>query len=377
MKALLERLLGRSTSPESDFELLYNGNRFVPNVLIFTEHVNATYFISFDIPLRSLHSQKRINFAVVSQKHVESREDGCWERWAREFRPDVVILTRYGHASGPRILDYFKRCGTPVIYHIDDDLLEIPESLGVEIRQRHGADDVVATRSYLLKNCDLIYASTAPLASLMKERFPDQKVFHGIYAPYMGDMVASPKLTACKNPVIGYMGSKGHQLDLEMIVPALERLLEEQSDLEFEVFGTIKMPKSLERFGNRVRSRSVQKSYREFLTTLSGLNWDIGLAPLVDTSFNRCKAPTKFIEYTACAIPVVASNVPVYADVMPKKGGVIVDEDWYDTLSDFLSDPKARLDAINNARTFCKERYGLNVLENQLITLLKNILTIK
>ena len=53
-----------------DAELTFIGNENVPNVLIFTEHINATYYISFDIPLKELHAQKEVNFAVVSQNFV-------------------------------------------------------------------------------------------------------------------------------------------------------------------------------------------------------------------------------------------------------------------------------------------------------------------
>lgn len=366
MRTFIKRLFRGKEQGEDDFELYFGGNRSAPNVLIFTEHVNATYFISFDIPLQSMHLKGEVNFAVVSQQHVEFHGDNCWERWVEAFKPDIVILTRYGHTSGKAILDFFRRHGVPVIYHIDDNLLEIPDSLGAEIQKRHGSENVIKTREYLLKNCDLIYASTLPLAELFKERFPQQKIFHGIYAPYIGDINLSNQTNKSTNSVIGYMGSKGHKHDLDLVVPAIEKLLEERPELEFEVFGTIKMPKSLERFGKRVRSYSVQKSYIEFITSLGSLKWDIGLAPLVDSKFNRCKAPTKFIEYTACGIPVIASDLPVYADVMPNGGGVLVDNDWLTAISSFLDSPQNRRDAISISRQHCAQAFALPILEQQL-----------
>lgn len=366
VRGFLCRLFSGKTQAGDGFELYSAGNTSAPNVLIFTEHINATYFISFDIPLQSLHSKGEVNFAVVSQQHVELQGGKCWERWVEAFQPNVVIMTRYGHASGRAILDYFRRRGIPVIYHIDDNLLEIPDALGSEIQKRHGSLDVINTRESLLKNCDLIYASTSSLAELFKERFPQQKIFHGIYAPYMGDMSQPNQTNKRKNPVIGYMGSKGHKHDLDLVVPALEQLLEERSELEFEVFGTIKMPKELERFGKRVRSHSVQKSYSQFLASLGSLKWDIGLAPLVDTKFNRCKAPTKFIEYSACGIPVVASDIPVYTTVIPAGGGVLVNGGWKNAISYLLDHPQVRMDAISIAKRHCEQAFALPVLEQQL-----------
>lgn len=374
MISVLRRLLRRQAAPQGHgFDLFLGGNRGARNVLIFTEYVNATYFISFDIPLRRLHADGKVNLAVASQRCVGDSGPGCWDRWADEFRPDVVVMTRYGLPHGPAILDAFRQRGIPVVYHIDDDLLEVPDSLGAEIKQRQGAGDMVEARGYLLANCDLIYASTRHLAETLGERFPGQPIFQGIYAPYMGDELGAVQKPARAGPIVGYMGSKGHQHDLELAVPALERLLEERPTLEFEVFGTIRMPPALERFGKRVRSRSVQKSYREFLATLAGLGWDIGLAPLVDAPFNRCKAPTKYIEYSAAGIPVLATDISVYRDAMPAGGGMLVGDDWYGAISRWLDAPQSAEEALSVARDHCGRVFGLSVLERQVSDLFDRV----
>lgn len=363
MIRFLSKWLRQARKGKGGFEIFHGGNPSALNVIVVTEHINATYFISFDIPLRSLHKEGKVNFAVVSQEHI-----GTSVRWMQSsscFHPDVVVMTRYGEIRGREILDGFRRRGIPVIYHIDDDLLEVPESLGLEIRKRQGAEDVVNTRRYLLQHCDLIYASTRTLAELMQQRFPSQTVVHGIYAPYLGDVLkpSAPR----PGPVIGYMGSKGHQHDLDLVVPTLERLLTERPELEFEVFGTIRMPPVLERFGSRVRSHTVQKSYGDFLATLANLGWSIGLAPLQDEPFNHCKAPTKFIEYTACGIAVAASHTPAYNEAMPKNGGWLVTRDWYSTLVYMLDHPRARQDAVSNAQHHCAVEYNSEVLKNQVV----------
>ncbi|MEO5861665.1 MAG: hypothetical protein ABIQ03_04295 [Burkholderiales bacterium] len=357
---------GSSIDTPNEFEIFNGGNLVSRNVLIFTEHINATYFISFDIPLRRLHARGEVNFSVISQKHVQSKGFRCWERWAVIFRPNVVVLTRYSQPHGPEILDFFHRQGIPVIYHIDDNLLEIPDSLGAEILQRQGAKEIVEARRYLLSNCDLIYASTDYLADELQRCFPTQQVFRGIYAPYMGDDIQAAHHQERSYPVVGYMGSKGHKHDLELVVPTLERLLDERGNLQFEVFGTVKMPSKLERFGRRVRSHSVQKSYVEFLAKLSELNWSVGLAPLVDAPFNRCKAPTKFIEYSACWIPVIASDSLPYSNVIPEDGGRLVKHDWHAAISEFLDQPGLRKHAIENARSYCQSTFPVNALIDQL-----------
>lgn len=362
-----------SSKLDGEFEIYQGGNRSAINVLIFTEYVNATYYISFDLPLKKLYEQGLVNFAVASQRHVIERGKVCWRYWHDHFEPDVVVMTRYGQPDGRAILDYFRQQRVPVIYHIDDDLLDIPQSLGSEIQQRHGDSQVVDTRRYLLQNCDLIYASTKHLAFTLQQRFPEQQITHGIYAPYLGELLSPVAPEQQTYPIIGYMGSKGHQHDLELVVPALEQLLEQRGDLHFETFGTIKMPKALKRFGARVYSHSVQQSYCDFLSTLAGLGWSIGLAPLVDAPFNRCKAPTKFIEYSACGIPVVASAISVYTDALPEAAGVFVEQDWLTALNAHLDAPEQRIRCLNAAQAYCSHRYSLDILQKQILNLFFSI----
>lgn len=378
MGPFFRRFLMRDDAVEAaNLEILISGNSAGKNVLVFTENINATYYIGFDIPLRRMHGRGEINLAAVSQKHVHASGAGCWEGWAESFRPDVVFMTRYAQQDGRDIREFFRRRGTPVIYHIDDDLLDIPESLGAEIQKRQGQASVVEIRHHLIESADLVYVSTAYLANVLRKRFPKQKFFHGIYAPYMGDEIAKLPVVPARDqlgPIVGYMGSKGHQHDLEIAVPALERLLVRRPALSFEVFGTIKMPAALQRFGNRVRSHTVQKSYTEFLATLAGLGWSIGLAPLVDAPFNRCKAPTKFVEYTAAGIPVIASDISVYRDVIPENGGMSASDDcWEVAIDSWLDDSVARNSALAMARAHCSEKFDLAVLENQLRNIIKAV----
>lgn len=341
------------------------GNRRAPTLLVFTEHFNATFSISFDLPLRALHARGGVNFSAYSQQDVRRGGEAGWQAWIHLAQPRTVILSRYGRPEGVEILRYCRQRGIAVVYHIDDDLLELPASLGPEVLQRHMAPEVVEARRTMLAECDVIYASTAALAARLRQRFPAQQVFHGIYAPYVETRAAAP--AAASPATIGYMGSRGHKEDLDLAVPALVRLMEERPGLRFETFGTIEMPPALAAFGARVRHHEGTSVYTDFLARLGQLDWHLGLAPLVDEPFNRCKAPTKYIEYTGAGIPVVASEV-VYADAVPAGGGAIVrGDDWYPALSGLLDDAGRRDACLQAARAHCRRAYELQVLERQVM----------
>lgn len=333
-------------------------------LMVLTEYFNATYYISFDAPLRALHERGEVSFRAYDQQAVADGGPGCWQAWLDAFKPDVVFLTRYGRSDGVDIVRDCHARGIPVIYHIDDNLLDLPSSLGAEILQRQGA--AAQARALMMQQCDLIYASTAVLADVLKTRFPDQVVFHGIYAAAFE--VPIPPKSPDAPLAIGYMGSKGHKEDLALVVPALVALMEERPQLRFETFGTIEMPAELRRFGDRVKHHTVQKTYHEFLRTLAGLGWSIGLAPLVNEPFNQCKAPTKFIEYTCCGIPVIASDVIVYRQAVAEGTGVLVcDSDWLGPLTTLLDDPARRFTLQQTARVHCHNLFSAMRLQDQLL----------
>jgi glycosyltransferase involved in cell wall biosynthesis len=153
-----------------------------------------------------------------------------------------------------------------------------------------------------------------------------------------------------------------------MVVPAIERLLQERPALRFETFGTIEMPQSLKRFGRRVHSHAVNRSYNEFLSVLASLGWSAGLAPLENAGFNHCKAPTKFVEYAAAGIPVIASRVPVYGLVVPDDAGILVDEatDWYKAICMVLDHPEQSRMMAMRAGLFCAAEFPISRLKQQL-----------
>lgn len=358
---------------DNGFNHLYKGNLSKKNILILTEYINATYFISFDIPLKALHSEGKLNFAVLSQDRVQLIKESTIKKLIREFKPDYAIFSRYGHHSGRFLYDLLRDMQVPIVYHIDDNLLEIPPSLGAEIQKRQGNLEVIETREFLLQHCDLIYPSTEYLAELFKRKFPTKSFFYGIYAPYLGAQLEMVAADFKQEIVIGYMGSKGHKEDLELVVPAIERILKERPEVRFELFGSISMPTQLEKFSTQIQRHSVNKSYIEFLEKLSTLGWTVGLAPLVDEPFNRCKAPTKYIEYTAASIPVIASDINVYNQVIDSKRGILVKNDWYEAIVKALDESEMRGNMCKQAREYCNSHFSMLILQTQLMRLIERI----
>jgi hypothetical protein len=121
-----------------------------------------------------------------------------------------------------------------------------------------------------------------------------------------------------QSPVrILYMGTATHGADLDLVLPALARLHETFGDrIAIEIVGIIG-PAALPPFIRRVEvPQRAGLSYPAFVAWLTDRQrvqpWSIGIAPLADTPFNRCKSAIKMLDYAALGLATVASDMPVY-----------------------------------------------------------------
>ena len=96
---------------------------------------------------------------------------------------------------------------------------------------------------------------------------------------------------------------------------------------------------------------------------LASLNLDIGLVPLRDTEFNRCKSELKWTEMSALGVPCVISNLRPYSPVV-KHGetGLLVDGagEWKAALSALVDDATLRQKIGQRAREYVREHYDID-----------------
>lgn len=112
---------------------------------------------------------------------------------------------------------------------------------------------------------------------------------------------------------IGWAGGATHSQDLEILESVIPRITERHKDVSFVfVHGT---PHSLRGLKN---VEHIQKWTRidKYPSFLGSLDFDIGIAPLVDNAFNRGKSNLRWLEYSGLGIPTVASKVGHFAQTI-------------------------------------------------------------
>ena len=351
---------------------------FVANGLI------PTLQLSFLKPLAQLLSDGTIAHEILTEVEANelfpvkvkgravnakerARKIGDWmdERLAA-FEPDLIVACRYSAPGAGRIAGYARRAGVPLIYHIDDDLLNIPPEIGEKKYLAHNHPSRLMSVNTLLRRADLVYASTPRLKARLRQLSYRTSMVHG--GIYCSGKILSP---AEQRPVrcVGYMGFD-HAHDFAIVLPELVDYLRRNPEINFELFGSIPKPVELEEFGERVHVVPPVRDYEEFMAAFAARQWDIGLCPLAKTPFNEVKANTKWVEYSCAGAAVLATRGMVYDDCCSGGCGALLERgEWLAALEDLTRDPVRRYEMVRAAQVKVASEYSVERLEEQVLTI--------
>lgn len=377
----LSRSLARhfrlASQPSGSADLCMGNDDAPMRLLVVANALIPTVQLSLLAPLADLVDSGQCQIQMLTEqamkqrfgKNLRSEEAWRWvkERWSRS-RPTHLIFCRYSGPHGHAILDHAIADKIPSIYCIDDDLLNVPRELGQQKYEYHNHPLRLATVRHLLDSVDLVYCSNERLKSRLRKLGIEGNLCTGkIFCAGTIVMPAERRSVA----VIGYMGFD-HAHDFEIPLHAIVKVLNHYPHLKFELFGKIPKPKSLDQFGERVSMIAVVADYDQFLTTLAARRWDIGICPLAPTDFNQVKNINKWIEYTSVGTAVIASSGSIYDDCCSGGSGVMVaDDEWFNALSNLISDNEKRFKQVQAAQKKMAEAYSVSNLRSQLLIMLE------
>lgn len=220
------------------------------------------------------------------------------------------------------------------IYEIDDDLLNVPEdkdSDGYYAQYRQTLID-------LLTHASLVTVTNDALRNKFEQFNNNITIVPNTLTPKYWLGFANKESTKDSNTLL-YFGSYTHLADLEMIIPALDKVYETNNAFRLKVIGVsqnvIDKP-----WVEQVKIPSAAKEYPEFVEFLQkqAVNCVAGIAPLENKAFNGYKSDLKIKEYLGLGLPVLASNTSTYATCKDHSYVELVDDnEWYEAIVAFLN----------------------------------------
>lgn len=283
---------------------------------------------------------------------------------------DAVIVDRLWQplADLPRLerlIGAVRGMGARLLHALDDNFLDLP----LERRDWATADQPAVLRR-LLEEADGFLLSTPMLAErLAWTGRPLMVVPNALDERLLDPALVDPGLplaavaaTGERPLTIGYMGTFTHDGDLALVLPALRTVFARHAGrLLLQLVGVAGRPDTLDSLSDLplelLQLTPEQMAYPIFLPWFTqALHWDIGIAPLADTPFNRAKSDLKHLDYAAQGAAGIFSRVSSYRHtVRDGETGLLVPnsvEAWVAGLDRLVGDAALRVRLSSGARDY-------------------------
>src|SRR5688572_6374484 len=255
---------------------------------------------------------------------------------------DLVHIFRRSEPDTWQAVSSLMRAGMPMTFDNDDDLTAVPRQRRSAIAsQRHFAATVRMGRAAR------VLTTTNDVLAEKYRRAGVERV--EVIGNYLVPDVARPRHPH-RGVVVGWVAGVEHKSDADALAIAatLKRLVAEHPDVSVECIGVdLKLP---------VRYRHDRHvAFEEVPDRLGG--FDIGIAPLADTAFNRARSDIKLKEYAASGVVWLASPVGPYRQLGETQGGRLVPDDgWYAALERLVVEERARTELARRGRAWAQRQ---------------------
>lgn len=291
--------------------------------------------------------RKKIS-AFVSEGGINSVE----AQWA-----DINIIQSCTDKDGIAYLYQLqKEEGKKLVVECDDFIELNPHSPFKEDHDRFDAEFVIKRT---MQVADLITTTTEYLADKLKEINPNVEILPN----YMDfERWEQPILKNTTNKIrIGWAGSITHLEDMKILVEPLHRIYQEHKNIQLVIIGDPRVAKLFEGIPTDVM---LGVPFDAWPAKLHSLRLDIGLAPLEDNEFNRCKSNIKWMEYSIAGVPGVYSPIVYTFSERVHFDGLYgqtaeTPEQWYRNIKNYIISENLRHDIASRARACVKTGYGL------------------
>ncbi len=240
-------------------------------------------------------------------------------------RPDVLVLQGAWIVDGilEEIRRYRSLTGAKVVLEFDDYLPNIPARS--VYRQRMPQSEIKKMRR-AIEEVDWLVVSTTVLAEEYRDYHHDIRVAHnGLPRAVWGDLLSQRR--AGRKPRVGWAGGISHTGDLAEIRPVVQDL---QDEVEWVFMGMKPDGVACEYHAG--------VGFEQYPAKLVSLNLDLAVVPLEINQFNRCKSNLRLLEFGACGVPIIATDIDPYRGDLPVTLVRNRPRDWIQAIRSHLSD---------------------------------------
>ncbi len=285
------------------------------------------------------------------------RSDGT--DFAIDARPidqaDIILFQRqFPQPLTQPLVDQALRTGKPVVYDLDDLLLELPPEHPFAARIRPNLPhirDLLAAATVTTVSSHTLCQSLEGLATRLH-----------VLPNLLPETLWKPRPPKTDAPVcIGYAGTSSHLPDLAGVEEALLDIANRHGTVVRFLFYGCATPRL-----RALRNAEVlpfDAGYEAYARRLSRLGLHIGIAPLHNSAFNRCKSDVKWQEYSACEAAGAYAALPPYTEVVEHGAtGMLCGpspQEWVEALERLIVSPAYRMTIARQARAAVLERRGL------------------
>lgn len=211
---------------------------------------------------------------------------------------DVYVFQRVMNPYAFLFINELKRKGKVVVHDLDDAFDALPEWNPVKV-----SSESLLVIKELVKLADLNTFSTVGLKKKYDYLSDKAVVLPNCIDP---DDYAIAKPNNHFVLTVGWAGTATHDGDLKVVEQVIYQTIKRHKEVIFIMAGGV--PPDMFNHKQIIKFNGVQMAhYVEIIKP-----FDIGLIPLANNVFNRCKSHIKGLEYSACGIPIIAYPTPEY-----------------------------------------------------------------
>lgn len=270
---------------------------------------------------------------------------------------DVFIGQRINSYDGLKLWRRTRKPGNRLVYENDDDVFSVGMDNWMAYSTYQRGDVREAVRSYCTV-ADLVTVTSEYLADTFREHNRNVAVLPNFIPGFVLDL---PRDEPDGRLRVGWCGGASHMMDIPEASPSVRRFIRRNPGWDLRTAGqdyraTFKVPADRATHAKWIQVNDDRQGfYRQ-------IDFDIGIAPLLDGVFARSKSWIKALEYGARGIPVVASAVgPYNAYIQHGYNGFLVkkEHEWLKYLEVLANDEDLRLEMGRNG----KELAAQNTIE--------------